>query len=391
MSPIIRTACIALLTATFPFNSLQGEITKGVDKWTKHVVMEQGHCNTAVALDANGDHLLDVIASFNGTVSLFIAPTWQQQYVMHRFTGGPKGCIHSEVLDVDGDGDLDWAGTIANQHPFWLENPGPKHIKQGIWIPRIIDPVITGIHCILKSDINNDGRPNLVINNFQPDKGLGDSIVWYSIPKSPRRATQWERHIFADGDARGGSHYMGVGDIDGDGWKEIAVGAKGAPFADGNWFAFWKNPGRGRVEQAWKKVMLAENQMAATNILAADVNGDGKTDWVASRGHGAGVIWFKNPSWEINVIDATIRQPHSLTVADFDDDGDIDVASCGYGSKRVMLYLNDSHGNFQLQELDGDQESYDLRSIDMDGDGDIDLLNAGRGSENVSWYENPLK
>jgi len=57
----------------------------------------------------------------------------------------------------------------------------------------------------------------------------------------------------------------------------------------------------------------------------------------------------------------------------------------------VMLYLNDSQGNFQLQELDGDQESYDLRSIDMDGDGDIDLLNAGRGSENVSWYENPLK
>jgi len=138
-------------------------------------------------------------------------------------------------------------------------------------------------------------------------------------------------------------------------------------------------------------VILAENQMAATNILPADVNGDGKTDWVASRGHGAGVIWFKNPSWEIHVIDATIRQPHSLTVADFDDDGDIDAASCGYGSKRVMLYLNDAKGNFQLHELDGDQESYDLRSIDMDGDGDIDLLNAGRGSENVSWYENPLK
>ncbi|MBT6849396.1 MAG: VCBS repeat-containing protein, partial [Planctomycetaceae bacterium] len=43
--------------------------------------MELGHCNTAVALDANGDHLLDVIASFNGKVSLFIAPSWQQQIV----------------------------------------------------------------------------------------------------------------------------------------------------------------------------------------------------------------------------------------------------------------------------------------------------------------------
>ena len=256
---------------------------------------------------------------------------------------------------------------------------------------RIIDPVITGIHCIVKSDINNDGKPNLIINNFQPDEGLVDSIAWYSIPKSPRSASQWHRHIFANGDARGGSHYMGVGDIDGDGWKEIAVGAKGTPFADGNWFAFWKNPGQDRIEQAWKKVILAENQLAATNILPADVNGDGKTDWIASRGHGLGVIWFKNPSWEINVIDAKIRQPHSLAVADFDEDGDVDAASCGYGSKSVMLYLNDSRANFQLHELDGNQESYDLRCVDMDGDGDLDLLNAGRGSNNVSWYENPLK
>jgi hypothetical protein len=56
--------------------------------WTKHVVMEQGHCNTAVALDANGDKDLDVIASFNGKVSLFIAPDWKTEIVLHRFFDG---------------------------------------------------------------------------------------------------------------------------------------------------------------------------------------------------------------------------------------------------------------------------------------------------------------
>ena len=56
-----------------------------------------------------------------------------------------------------------------------------------------------------------------------------------------------------------------------------------------------------------------------------------------------------------------------------------------------MLYINDGKGNFTLNTLDDNQESYDLRHVDMDGDGDFDLLNAGRGSQNVVWYENPLK
>lgn len=363
--------------------------------WKKHTITQQGHCNTAVALDANdgdasdGNGRLDVIASMNGKVSLFVAPDWNE-VVLYRFpTRG--SCIHSEIIDADGDGDMDWVGTLSHDHPFWLENPGNDNATKGAWTSRSVDDEITGIHCIVRSDVNNDGREDLIINNFEPEKGIGDSMAWFSIPAKPRQAKRWNRHVFANGDARGGSHYMGAGDIDGDGWKEIAVGAKGKPFADGNWFAFWKNPGRDNVKGTWEKVILAENQTAATNILPADVNGDGKTDWLASRGHGKGVIWFENPTWTIRDIDTEIEFPHSLTVADHDQDGDIDAATCGYGSERVMWYENDGRGNFTLHTLDEDQQSYDLRSIDMDGDGDQDLLNAGRGSNNVVWYENPLE
>ena len=359
---------------------------EGIAAWKKHTVMEQGHCNTAVAVDANGDERMDVIASVNGKVSLFIAPDWNE-IVLHRLSGG-GACIHSEVIDVDDDGDYDWAGTVSNRHPFWLENPGKDEASQGAWAVRIIDPEITGIHCILRSDVDNDGRDDLIINNFEPEQGVGDSMAWFSVPQNPRIAQRWDRHVFASGDARGGSHYMGAGDIDGDGWKEIAVGAKGKPFADGNWFAFWKNPGKHRVTTPWEKVILAENQIAATNILPADVNGDGKVDWLATRGHGVGVIWFENPSWKIHDIDTTIRSPHSLTVADHDKDGDNDAATCGYESERLMWYENDGTGKFTLHTLDDKQQSYDLRSVDMDSDGDLDLLNAGRGSNNVVWYEN---
>lgn len=376
--------CAVVLTALASF-AFADEV-----RWKKHIVCEQGHCNTAVAIDVNEDGNQDVLAGLRGKVSLFLAPDFKTEVVLQRFSSN-GGCIHSATIDVDGDGDLDWAGTIANEHPIWLENPGKPDAQLGAWTARAIDHEITGIHCLRTSDIDNDGKDDLIINNFEPKKGLGDSMAWFSVPKNPRKAKQWDRHIFADRDARGGSHYMGAGDIDGDGWKEIAVGAKGKPFADGNWFAFWKNPGGDSVEKPWKKVMLAENQTAATNILPADVNGDGKTDWLASRGHGVGVIWFENPSWKIHDIDTDIEFPHSLTVADHDQDGDIDAAACGYGSERVVWYENDGRGQFKLHTLDAAQQSYHLQTVDMDGDGDGDLLNAGRGSNNVVWYENPLK
>ncbi len=92
--------------------------------WKKHFITQQGHCNTAVAIDANGDKALDVIASFNGRVSLFRAPDWRE-IVIHRFAGkgGGEGAaaIHSEVIDGDGDGDLLNAGR-GSGNVVWYEN-----------------------------------------------------------------------------------------------------------------------------------------------------------------------------------------------------------------------------------------------------------------------------
>lgn len=355
--------------------------------WKKHTVAEPGHNNTAVAADYNGDGKVDVITSSRGKVSLFAAPEWNE-VVLHRFPQLGGNCIHSETWDIDGDGDSDWAGSLSTGNPFWLENPGDG---SGAWAARLIDPDIRGIHCLLKADVDKDGQLDLIINNFEPDGVLADSIAWFRVPKDLKKAARWDRFVFADRDARGGSHYFGFGDVDADGWGDISVGAKGAPFADGNWFAFWTNPGAGAVTKAWKKTILAENQLAATNILPGDLNGDGKVDFLASRGHSQGILWFEAPDWKIHEIDADMKSPHSLVLADLDGDGDLDGATCGYESKAVAVYRNDGKGSFTKEVLDADQESYDLRAVDMDGDGDLDLLNAGRASGNVAWYENPTK
>ena len=355
--------------------------------WKKHLITESGRTSTAVAADFDGDGDMDVISGYPGTVSLFLAPEWEE-LVLHRFSNPKGNLIHSEVIDVDGDGDLDWAGAQAKESPFWLENPSDG---SGAWAARIIDHDIQGIHCLLKADIDNDGQPDLIINNFLPEGPLADSVAWFRIPKNPTMADHWERYVFADGTARGGSHYFGFGDLDGDGWGEIAIGAKGAPFEDGNWFAYWKNPGASGVRKAWEKVVIAKNQLAATNILPGDLNGDGMMDFLASRGHSQGVIWFEGPKWKLHEIDRTIKSPHSLVLADLDGDGDLDGATCGFESQRVAWYENDGDGRFAVHVIDEDQESYDLRAVDMDYDGDLDLLNAGRATANVVWYENCLQ
>ena len=137
--------------------------------------------------------------------------------------------------------------------------------------------------------------------------------------------------------------------------------------------------------------MISDQEPGATNIHPADVNGDGLTDFVASRGHGRGVIWFEAPHWQRHDIDANIKEPHALVVTDLDADGDVDAATCAYGDKVAAWYQNDGSGKFKRYVVGTNQESYDIRAIDLDGDTDLDLLIAGRGSNNVVWYENPRK
>ena len=302
-------------------------------EWERHVITEGGFTFTVVAADFTGDGKMDVISSPRGKVVLYEAPSWKPRMI-HEFEGGRKNCIHSEAFDVDGDGDQDYVGAFGHGSPFWLERPDSVDEP---WTYRVIDPDVSRAHCVLKADINKDGKLDLLINQFSPEGKVANSLLWLEVPEDVKAAPHWTRHILADQDAVGGSHYFGFGDIDGDGWGEVAIGAKGKPFENGNWFSYWKNPGADEVNAPWAKVLIADEQEGATNIAIGDLNGDEKPDFLASLGHGKGVVWFEAPSWKRHVIDAEMECPHSLVLADLDGDGDLDGASCGFKSQRVSV------------------------------------------------------
>ena len=256
---------------------------------------------------------------------------------------------------------------------------------------------VHGIHGLIRGDVDRDGRLDLLATSAQPKGKWPESLVWLSAPKNPRDAKRWTVHAFADRDAPGLSHYLGFGDVNGDGRPDAASAAKGGPSAppnSGDWFAWWEAPKDPKA--TWKKHTIATKELGATNIHPVDVNRDGKVDFICSRGHGRGIIWFeatgdaKSP-WKRRTIHETLHGPHCLTVADIDGDGDVDAATCAKDDKITAWFENDGKGKFTTHIVGKNQAAYDIRAVDISGDGALDLLVAGQQSRNLVWYESPLK
>ena len=104
--------------------------------WKKHVIHQGAQTMTAVAADFTGDGLPDVISDSDNKTRLFVAPDWNE--IILDDHPDIRSYIHSEVFDVDSDGDLDYIGARYNPGLIvWLEQPDDP--LGGRWKRRIAD------------------------------------------------------------------------------------------------------------------------------------------------------------------------------------------------------------------------------------------------------------
>ena len=129
-------------------------------------------------------------------------------------------------------------------------------------------------------------------------------------------------------------------------------------------------------------------------VATADVDGDGRADWLTHLGNGApapGLYWRRNPGqgrfapaqplWL-----GTISDPRA---ADADGDGDVDVFLLRDWT-RLELLLNQGGGRFEVQDVPEFPAGVEKRvfdATDLNGDGCAELL-LGTGETNdlsVAW------
>ncbi|PIQ47788.1 MAG: hypothetical protein COW03_13460, partial [Cytophagales bacterium CG12_big_fil_rev_8_21_14_0_65_40_12] len=297
-------------------------------------------------------------------------------------------------------------------------------------------PGVYGAYNMLSQDLDLDGKPEVVssgngggltiaINNSTPgvlnftalnSNAGGQSIYAADFDgdgyKDLLSTYQVTRNTSTLGNVsmaaslaipRVSSYQIAAGDFNNDGKIDI-VGE------DGNivWVAFNTSSGVGNISFGPRQ-SLGNVGTRCTGIQVADIDGDGKTDFIASQGPANRAVSIRNttavgsmtPSSEApeywasdsNPNDGTGTYPYRAQIADFDKDGKIDFTSCNYqGATNVAIWRNISTvGNIQFAptvNLDAPTANYRIGVGDVDGDGYPDIVTKSLGQNVFSVYKN---
>ncbi len=401
-SPKLPLALV--LAATLPFSVIVDGEEKDITFSVKLLAVDSNE--GCAIVDVNNDGQLDVIAGRNW----YAGPDFTPRAV--RAIEDQNGYAQSNgdfPYDVDGDG---WVDVIAlsffHTEIHWFRNPGRDVLDRGLlWEKHLlVDTGVSRNEAELLYDIDGDGVVEFVVNSWNKETSL---LAWEFATETREVVEQVanrKKKVMREvptlvkrtiGSSKNG-HGLGIGDLNGDGLKDVIFQA-----------GWYEQPQGGAFTGPWT-YHDAWYLHASIPVVVRDLNGDGRNDFIYGLGHDYGLFWREQlePAadgtlqWSEHLIDDSFSQPHTLHMADIDGDGEEELIT----GKRVFAHNGKDPGGMEEPVLyyynwDKENERFDRKTIavgsagtglqiatgDLNGDGRLDLAVAGKSGTYVIFNE----
>ncbi len=294
----------------------------------------------------------------NGAVEVGSAPV---VLGVASFTYGPLGT--NRTVQARYDGDTQYAGCVSN--PVSID----VFVGAGMFSqPTLFDAGSSPVS-VLTSDLNADGRPDLVVANSS------SSMVSVLLGAG---GGSFHGLDFDTGAIMSTS--VAIGDLNGDGRPDLVTANPDMSTAGGNAVSVLLGHGDGTFEP--RTIYPAGTN--AASVAIADLNGDGRPDIVAADsypntvsvllGNGDGTFGPKTTF-------PAGYEPQCVAVADLNADGRMDLVLADTGANTVTVLLGNGDGTFGPgTDYTTGYDPYSVAIADLNGDGRPDLVAANGGS-----------
>ena len=358
--------------------------------------------NAVTAADVNGDGKPDLIMANSGNNTVSVLPNTtppgavSTSFATMQNFGTGNGTDSVTTADVNGDGkrDIIVANSSDGTVSVLLNTAAP-----GVSIPTFAtqQTFSAGIepNNVTAADLNGDGRPDIVVTD-----DLQHTVVVLLNTTAPGNTllSFTPQQAFLSGSNRPNS--VAIADVNGDGKSDLIMATQGND--SNNISVLLNTTAPGATTPSFAAAQTFATGSGNPNfITTADINGDGKSDLVATNGGNAVSLLLNTTAPGTMTLSFAAAQsfstpngPSSVTAVDIDGDGRPDLIASNSAfaipSNTVSVLLNTtapgaSAPSFATQQAFATGEyPHSVIATDINGDGKLDIVVANTGNGTIS-------